>query len=143
MSQPDVVVEFENKYGEKKVIHKTRNGLRVKYTNPSVALSLGRAIQPVISAKIKQNRIERGLTYNELGRLSGVAPVNGKQRMFAIENPPCRQNDGGVRLGTLYAIAIALDVPITDLLPTADEVRALAPDVRIRSYGRGLSVSSR
>ena len=140
MGQPDVVVEFENKYGEKRVIHKTRNGLRVKQSGQSVALTLGHVIQPIVSAKIRAKRIERGLTLNELGRLSGVAPVNGKHRMYAIENPPNRSNDGGIRFGTLYAIAIALDVPPSDLLPTLDEVKAMAPGVKVRSYGRGLSI---
>jgi hypothetical protein len=44
--------------------------------------------------------------------------------MWEIENGVRKE---GVRFGTLYAIAIALDVEVSDLIPTRAEVVELAP----------------
>jgi hypothetical protein len=66
------------------------------------------------------------LTLVELATRIGAGTGNPKQRMWHLENPGLRQSTagryGGMRLGTLYALALALDVEVCDLLPRTSEV---------------------
>lgn len=114
---------YEDKFGDERVIHKTRHGLKVKQTKATPILKLNQAIAGMIGERIRYYRQQRGYTLEELATRTGMVAGWPKNRMWEIENAVRKQ---GVRLGTLYALAMALDVPVAALLPPVDEVAAEA-----------------
>jgi hypothetical protein len=128
----EVLATFTDKYGDERKIRRVRrNRVQVMMTASTVCLRLNDAAVKRVGAKIKELRKSRGMSLAELGRRAGLS-ANGdgplKQRMFEIEN----SLSGGARLGTLYSIAIALEVPIGELLPTSEQVLSDA-DIREQS----------
>jgi hypothetical protein len=113
------LASFENKYGERKVIHITRSGLHVKRNSTTVAVELGHQIAVLLGRNIKQRRQELGLTLQDTCLRAGLATVAPKARLWEIENNPAKH---GLRLGTLFALAAALETTPTRLLPTLEEV---------------------
>jgi hypothetical protein len=113
------VARFEDKYGEEKVIHKTRTGLRVKRTNLTPALAMNQAVSKMIGRRIRLARKEKGWTMQELALRVGMGTGNPKDRIWAIENGTRNE---GVRMGTLYALAHALGVEATDFMPPVEDV---------------------
>jgi hypothetical protein len=116
---PLEIAEFENRYGEKKVVHVTRSGLRVKNNRSTVALELNRKISVIVGQKIKARRLELGLSLEEACIRSGLSSTTPKSRMWEIENCQAQQ---GLKLGTLYALSIGLETSPEELLPSLDEV---------------------
>ena len=115
------VGEFEDKYGDKRTIHRVSGSvLRVANTRKTPALALNRAVAPLIGEKIRRLREERGMTLEELCVKAGLASVYPKMRMWEIEKGTRKGH--GIRFGTLYAIAHALDVSPNCLLPSAKTV---------------------
>jgi transcriptional regulator with XRE-family HTH domain len=138
VSQPkNIVVEFENKYGDKQVIHKTRRGLQLRRRQSTVCLTLTKAVGPLVGERIRAARIAAGLTLAELCSRAGIVSSNPKSRMWEIEVGVRRE---GIHLGTLYAIALALDVPVQKLMPTAQEAMANAPIQICERLEKGLAV---
>jgi DNA-binding XRE family transcriptional regulator len=123
-----VVVEFTDQFGNPRKIHRA-NGSRLQLARERVTpiLALTAAVGKLAGQRVKAARQARGMTLQELAERSGLAPAT-KHRMYEIENAM----SGGMRLGTLYAIATALAVPISSLLPTETEVLAEA-GVELRS----------
>lgn len=119
----DDLATFVDKYGEERTIHKTRHGLRVKRENVTPILALNPVVAGLIGERVRALRIERGWELAELAHRIGVRGGHPKNRMWEIERGTRGE---GIRLGTLYALAIALGVEVTDLMPTVDEVAELA-----------------
>lgn len=118
-----ILATFENKYGEQKKIHITRSGLRVKRDSSTIPLLLNKKIGNLVGAKIRTKRLALGWTLEEVGKRAGISGSPIKNRMWMIENDQAKQ---GLRFGTLYAIAMAFECPITDLLPTLEEATEAA-----------------
>lgn len=119
-------IEFVDQYGEKRTLHRLNgNPLRVKRKGNTVVHALNRVVGFAIGRRIRELRIARGWSLDFLAHRAGLAAGAGqyKDRMWEIENS-LRQH--GVKHGTLYAIAIALGVPVCDLLPSADDVAKAA-----------------
>jgi|HubBroStandDraft_1064217.scaffolds.fasta_scaffold09816_5 hypothetical protein len=122
----ETVVKFTDQYGDQRIIHRLKDRrLSVKRQGNTPAHALNRAAAVLLGSRIKQCRIAAGLTMEELCVRAGLAaaPGQGKMRIYEIENAKRRE---GVRIGTLFALAIALNVPISDLLPSSEEVAAAA-----------------
>jgi DNA-binding Xre family transcriptional regulator len=127
MAQVNVIpreIEFEDRYGEARVIHR-RNGNRfsVKKTSTTPVLALNQELSMLVGQRIRALRIDRGMGLGELCDRAGLISATPKSRMWEIENSIRKQ---GVRLGTLYAIAMALGVEVAALMPSVDEVRGVA-----------------
>jgi DNA-binding Xre family transcriptional regulator len=120
--RPDVKAEFQDKYGETRKIHTTRHGYKVLRENVTPALQLNRELAALIGSKIKAKRIAAHLSLESLCRRAGLVSQTPKSRMWEIENAKRQE---GIRLGTLYAIAIALDCEASELLPTIEEAKSL------------------
>lgn len=114
---------YEDKYGEERVIHKTRHGLRVKRDSQTPILQMNPVIAAMVGRRIRKFRLERCLTLTELATRCGMVGGHPKERIWAYENATRGE---GMRLGTLYAFAMALDVGVKDLLPSVSEVRDAA-----------------
>jgi transcriptional regulator with XRE-family HTH domain len=84
-------------------------------------MELNRRVADLTAAKIKARRIELNLTLEDVCVKAGMASATPKSRMWEIENCQAKH---GIRFGTLYAIAIALETTPQQLLPTIDEVLA-------------------
>ena len=117
--EPKEIAEFENRYGEKKVIRLTRSGLRVKNNTSTVTLELNRKIAELLSANIKKRRLELGLTLEQVAIRSGITSGSPKNRMWEIENNLAKN---GVRFGTLYALSLALEIEPQKLMPSMEDV---------------------
>lgn len=117
------VATFTDKFGEERVVHRTRHGLKVKRTTKTPVLQMNPVVAGMIGARIRELRKERGWTLKELAIRSGMESGWPKDRMWAIENATRKE---GMRLGTIYAIAMALGVEVTDLMPPVADVRRAA-----------------
>ena len=125
-SNEKVVGKFIDKYGEERTIRGTRHGLQILRKHSTFIERLGKSISPLIKAKIKEHRIAKGMTLEQLAYKSGLVVSNdstAKIRMWEIENETRKH---GIRIATLYAIAMALEIPIIALMPTAEEVKKQA-----------------
>lgn len=121
----EVVAVIEDRYGEKRNIgYQRRNPgrLKVLYQNITPSLKLSRAAGQLIGDKIRFERKLAGLTLAELAIKAGLKGTP-KVRMYEIEK---HIRPTGVKIGTLYALAMALNIPIQRLMPPADEVAAYA-----------------
>lgn len=122
----NAVAEFTDEYGDKQVIHRPQGRkLSVFKGLDTPALRLNRALAILMGAKIKARRIELGLTLKEVAYRSGMQTVSPKQYIHRIE-APLNHRKGTVRMGTLYALAYALECTPADLLPSPDEVMRAA-----------------
>lgn len=121
-------IRFVDQYGDERIIHRNRGqALRIKKREDSVCHILNREAAKIIGRKIRERRQAAGMTLDELLAKAGLAaaPGQGKQRMWTIENAGkgrARANLQGVRFGTLYAIAIALECEPWELMPSASEI---------------------
>ena len=60
------LASYEDKYGEERIIHLTRSGLRVKNKNTTVVFQLNQRVAELTSQKIKARRIALGLTLEDV-----------------------------------------------------------------------------
>lgn len=119
-----VVAEFVDKYGDTRKIRQIgRKRVSIEKKSDTVSHHLNRAAASLIAQNIKAARIRAGLTLEEACLRAGLKSDNPKERMWDIENAHRKE---GLRFGTLYAIALALNCEAASLLPTTEEVRALA-----------------
>jgi hypothetical protein len=133
-------IPFVDNFGEERVIHQNlgrKNGrrLQVKRQRVTAALALNKGIGVLIGEKIHLERIKRGWTLVELARKSGMGEYGDfylKQRMWDAEKGSRKE---AMRFGTLYAIALALGVEASTLLPTLDEIQHLAQVKKVTLTG--------
>jgi len=124
-----IVATYTDRYGDERKIHRSKNGrLAVKNESSTVALTLNRTVGKLIGGRIRDRRIAAGLTLEELCVRSGLVSVSPKSRMWEIENSIRSE---GVRLGTLYAIATALECEVAELMPPLEEVLCAAKVVNV------------
>ncbi len=78
------------------------------------------------------------MTLAELCEKAGIVSTTPKQRMWEIENSVRHQ---ALRIGTIYALAIALDIEVSELLPTKEVVAQKANVGAVKNKGTTLSVN--
>ncbi|MCB0257153.1 MAG: helix-turn-helix transcriptional regulator [Anaerolineae bacterium] len=120
--QPRKVVGemLDHKTGEKKIVHSPRGrSLRILKNMDTPALRLNRVAAVLIGERIRELRISREMTLEELATTAGLSSQTPRSYMWSIENA---QRGQGIRLGTLFAIAAALDCKIDELLPSTGQV---------------------
>lgn len=121
-------VAFVDQYGEERVIYRQRGkALRVKKRQDTLSHVLNRAAAELMGQRIKRMRVAKGYTLDGLLARAGLvaAPGLGKSRMYEIENAGKNHrgaNAQGIRFGTLYALAMALECEVAELLPSAAEI---------------------
>src|SRR3990167_11497103 len=107
-----VMAEFVDRFGDKQVIHRDKGGiLKIRRNTPTVVLAMTKTVGAFAGTRIREERVKVGLTGLQLAERAGLK--GGKEAIYAIENAM----NTGVRLGTLYAIAAALNVSPFSLLP--------------------------
>lgn len=120
-------VDFLDQYGDKRTIYRHAGKLRVKQRRTTPAILLNRAAAMLIGQRIRRAREVAGLSLDELHQLAGLEAAQGfaKQRMYEIEKAGTgltTKQRQGLRMGTLYALAMALGTEPHALMPTAQEV---------------------
>ncbi len=118
------VATFTDEYGDERIIHRPK-GRRLSVFNggDTPTLRMNRAVAVLLGKAVRARRNELGYTARELCMRAGFVDVNPKQRIHHIETA---MRGEGVRLGTLYALAHALDCAPVDLLPSVKEAADLA-----------------
>src|SRR3990167_9862240 len=105
--------------GRKRTIRKTRYGLQLQRIRSTVPIALNRVVGPLIGKRIQQARRAKRMSLADLCERAGIVAAEPKARMWEIENSIRKE---GLRLGTLYAIALALAVDVATLLRSAQEI---------------------
>lgn len=114
------VTRFRDEHGIEHVVRRHRGRLAIENASgPTPVVTLNRRVATLLGANIRAARLARGFTLAELCRRAGLRTTTPKQRMAEIETA---RREYGLRLGTLYAIADALEVEVAALLPTRAEV---------------------
>ena len=112
-----VLVEFADQFGEKQVVHRGANGrLAIRRKAPTVSLAMTHVVGKYIGTRVHAERVARGWTMETLAERAGLK--GGKQAIYHVE----QALSTGVRIGTLYAIAAALGISPTALLPPIEWV---------------------
>lgn len=119
---PNILGTYVDKYGDQQPVHKTRHGLRRLRVSVSPLIEANRAIAPLVSARIRVERLQRGWSLVEMAKRLGWMTGNPKQRVWAIENNNTRRE--GIRLGTLFQVASVFGLELRDLLPSNEAIAA-------------------
>ena len=120
--------EYIDRYGDTRRIRKSKNGvLQVQRQRSTVPITLTNIVGPMVGQRIRDARQKAGYSLAELCMRAGIVSATPKQRMYEIE---IGVRTEGIRFGTLYALAIALNVSPASLMPTVEEVMAKAETVQ-------------
>ena len=112
-----VLAEFTDHFGDRQVIHRDKGGiLKIRRNAPTVVLAMTKTVGAFAGKRIREERLKAGITGLQLAERAGLK--GGKEAIYAIETAL----NTGVRLGTLYAIAAALNVSPFSLLPPVEMV---------------------
>lgn len=117
-SNRNIEATYVDRYGDTRTVHYSKGRLSVKQETKTVFLSLCQPIARKIGNKIKERRLQQGLTLEQLCIRAGIASSTPKSRMYEIENASRGQ---GIKLGTIYALARALSCQPQDLMPSLEE----------------------
>jgi len=119
----NVVATFTDKFGDERKIHATRAGLTVKRRTDTHCQVLSKAISGYIGERIRAIRQQKDMSAEELCLRAGLTfGNNAKHRIYEIEK---NKRAIGIRFGTVYQIAIALEVEINELIPTTETVKVM------------------
>ncbi len=122
-SNTNIVATFTDRFGEERKIHATRHGLTLKRREETSCQVLSKAISGYFGERVRAIRQSKDMTMQELAIKASLSTGgNAKDRVYAIEK---NMRGCGVRFGTVYQIAMALEVEIVDLLPTTETVRQM------------------
>lgn len=115
------VASYTDAYGEERVIHAPKGGRRLsvaKNSDTPVA-RMNRAAAILLGQRLRERRLAMGLTMQEVGERAGLRNANQKAYVNSLEKATRAE---GMRLGTLYALASALECDPADLMPARSEV---------------------
>lgn len=122
-------VKFTDKFGDERVIRRGPAGpWKLKKNETTPVLTISQEISGLIGQRVKKMREKRGYTLAELATRAGLVSGTPKERMWEIENAT---RGRGVLLATLYALAVALECDICDLLPTVAEATTVVHPVTV------------
>lgn len=113
------IATYTDAYGDERIIHAPAGArsraLRRFNNSDTPVLRMNRAVAILLGHAVRARRLALGMTAKQLCLRCGFANVNPKAAIYEIETA---KRASGVRLGTLYALASALDCEPSDLLPT-------------------------
>lgn len=118
-----------DRYGDEVTVRKTRRGYQVQRESLTPSLALTKAVAVLIGQRVKALRLKRGWSLSELCTRADIRTTTPKQRMWEIENSHRRE---GINIGTVYALALALEVDVTELFPSVEEVRGVAATTTVK-----------
>lgn len=121
------VAKFIDQYGEERIIYRKKGmrDLSIKNNTSTRLLTMNRVISRIIGINVNKFRTKNSMSMSQLGKLLGMN-ASPKQRVYEIEKSNRKQ---GVRLGTLFLLAEALNVDITDILPSMDDIKLIMNEI--------------
>jgi len=119
----ETIAVIKDRFGEHRRVVQRGSRIRIAANHATPIIAMNREIAKIIGDRIRALREERGLSLEQLAVRCGMSSGWPKNRMYEIERG---QRQQGVRLGTLYAVAAALEVQATELMPLVSEVLAKA-----------------
>jgi DNA-binding Xre family transcriptional regulator len=118
------VAEFVDEYGDKQVVHRKKGRRLSVYRKGDTPVHLlNRAAAILFGKRIRERRLVLKMTQKQVALKAGLSTASPKQYLHKIETGFRAE---GVRMGSLYALAYALECDPTDLLPCPKEVAKLA-----------------
>lgn len=118
-----VIATIKDKFGEDRRVVQRGSRIRIALNDLTPVLKMNRGVSKLLGDRIKNARKAAGLNLEQCAIRAGMTSGWPKNRMYEIETAARGQ---GMRLGTLYAIAAALSVEVTDLMPSVAEVLELS-----------------
>ena len=119
----NIVASFQDKYEEERHIQLTGRKRLTIARDATTTERMNDVIAPIIGRNIRAKRRASGMTMQELAIRANLKAAWPKQRMKEIEE---NTRGTGIKMGTLYAIAYALDCDPQDLMPDIHDVAKLA-----------------
>ena len=122
----NVIATYTDDYGDERAIHAPmgkNSALRRAKNADTPALRMNRAAGIMMGLRVRARRLELGLTPAQVCLRCGLTYTSPKNFLWMLETGFRKE---GVRLGTLYALAIALECEIGDLLPSIAEITEAA-----------------
>lgn len=117
-----IEAKYTDSYGEERVLRGTRHGFQMKREATTPVLKVTSIMAKLVGQRIREHRLRIGMSPCELAMKAGLvscSTTHAKHRIYDIEKA---KRNIGIRLGTLYLIALALGVTPADLLPSTEEV---------------------
>lgn len=118
-----IIATVRDRFDEPRNVVQRGSRIRIANTGTTLTLEMNREAAILIGKKIRQLRTDRGLGLEQLAIMCGITSGWPKNRMHEIEMCVRQQ---GVRIGTLYAIAAALKVEVSELMPSVADVMKMA-----------------
>lgn len=118
-----VIATIKDKFGEDRRVVQRGSRIRIAQNTATPILAMNREVSVLIGQKIRLARQAAGLSLEECAIRSGIVSGWPKNRMYEIETANRQQ---GVKIGTLYAIACALGVEVSEFMPSVADVMHLA-----------------
>lgn len=138
--------QFVNDRGELKTVHWSRqnNKLVVKREPRTLPMVLTHAVNKLLGPIIRSKRKSLSLSMGQVGMRAGLThnTGNAKNRIHEIEKGAEYGRIQGVKIGTLYAIAYAMKIEPSELLPKMEDVLAASGARELHSSYFGLPASA-
>lgn len=120
----NLVATYVDSHGEERVIHSPKGrSLRRFDKSDTPQRRLNRAVAILLGHNIRDRRLALGLSQKDLCIRAGIVNSNPKQFISGIERA---QRAEGMRLGTLFALATALECEPGLLLPSTAQAMETA-----------------
>lgn len=118
------VADFVDEYGENQTIHRKKGRrLSVYRKNETPVHLMNRAAAVLFGQNVRAQRTKLGMTMKDVALKAGLCTSSPKQYIHKLESGFRAE---GVRMGSLFALAYALECEPSDLLPSHAAVVALA-----------------
>ncbi len=114
-----VIAEFKDKFGDTRKVIQRGSRIRIAANQATPVLAMNREIAMAIGGRIREARLAAGFSLEDLAIRCGMISGWPKNRMYEIESGA---RATGIRFGTLYAIAAALNIEATDLMPSTHSI---------------------
>ena len=125
-----VIATIKDKFGEDRKVVQRGSRIRIAQSQSTPILTMNRPVGIEVGKRIREARLDRGFTLEELAIRCGITSGWPKNRMWEIESG---QRAHGLRFGTLYAIAAALNIEATALMPPVSTILAKAEVVKVQA----------
>ena len=118
------VAIYTDNHGEERIIHAPKGrSVRRFEGSDTPQRRMNRAAAILIGQAIRERRTSLGMTQKDLCLRAGLVNTNPKAYISDMENA---RRAEGMRLGTLFALAVALECEVSALLPTTDAIMEVA-----------------
>jgi DNA-binding Xre family transcriptional regulator len=118
------VAAYTDKNGDERIIHAPKGrSVRRFEGSDTPQRRMNRAAAIFIGQAVRERRMELGMTQKDLCIRAGLVNTNPKAYICDLE---MARRAEGMRLGTLFALAVALQCEVADLLPPNEAVMEMA-----------------